>query len=99
MPFFGIILLKPQNVSGPPPAAVNNNAAAGAVPIPNKISNATSGISNKRGTFINIPIVDAMTMPIISLPRNFVTIDGLSHCIIKPLANPATIIIGPIRNK
>ena len=79
IPLLGIILLKPQNVSGPPPAAVNNSAAAGAVPIPNKISSATSGISNKSGTFINIPTVDAIRIPITSLPRNLVTIDGLSH--------------------
>ena len=70
----GITFESPQNVIGPPAAAVNSSAAAGAVPIPAKSSTATSGISNRSGTFIAMPSVEAMSIPRISSPSHVVTV-------------------------
>ena len=67
--FLGITRAKPQKVKGPPAAAPNSNAAAGALPMPTSSSTATRGISNSRGTLIRMPKVAATTMPETLLPR------------------------------
>ena len=75
----GITLARPQKVIGPPVAAVNSNAAAGAVPIPDRSNTATSGISNSSGTLIAMPSVAAMSIPRTSSPSQALTVAGLIH--------------------
>ena len=60
----GIYLASPQNVMGPPAAAVKRSAAAGAVPMPSSNRSATSGISNNSGTLIRTPNVAAIATPV-----------------------------------
>ena len=96
---FDITLARPQNVTGPPAAAVNSRTAAGASPMPISSRRATSGISNSSGTLIRMPKVAAIAMPVRSLPRYVDTTSGLTHCIASPLAKPAIAMIGPIRTR
>ena len=96
---FDITPARPQNVTGPPAAAVNSRTAAGASPMPISNSRATSGISNSRGTLIRMPKVAAMAMPVRSLPKYVDTTSGLTHCIARPLAKPAIAMIGPMRTR
>ena len=98
-PLLGITLERPQNVIGPPAAAVNSIAPAGAVPIPASNMAATKGISNIKGTFISIPNDAAMSTPKISSPIQVVIVSGLIHWMTNPLAKPATTMIGPNLNK
>ena len=97
-PFLGITLASPQKVIGPPAAAVNSSAAAGAVPIPARSIAATSGISNINGTFIAIPSEAATIIPKMSSPIQAVTVSGLTHWIASPLMKPAITMIGPSRS-
>ena len=64
------------------------------MPIPASSIAATRGISNINGTLINIPIVATTRIPNTSSPIQRVTVFGLTHCIARPLKNPAIIIIG-----
>ena len=66
---FGIIFARPQNVIGPPAAAVKRSVAAGAVPMPSVNKRTTRGISNNNGTLIKMPKVAAAPTPRMSLPR------------------------------
>ena len=79
IPRRGITFAKPQNVIGPPAAAVNSRAPAGAVPIPANNMAATSGISNIKGTLIAIPTDAATTIPTTSSPIQVVMVWGLIH--------------------
>ena len=82
---------------GPPAAAANSSAAAGPLPAPSSSSSATSGISNSSGTLISTPSVAATAMPPTLSPRKASTVSGCRNWMAAPLANPAIIMIGPMR--
>ena len=83
-------------MTGPPAAAANSSAAAGALPAPSSSNTVTSGISNSSGTLISTPSVAATRIPARLSPRNASTVSGRSTWMAAPDTRPAATMIGPI---
>ena len=83
-------------MTGPPAAAANSSADAGALPAPSSSSTVTSGISNSSGTLMSTPSVAATRTPARLSPRNASTVSGRSTWMAAPETRPAATMIGPI---